>query len=183
MRRVQTIWILGDQLSLENAALVAAAPETARVLMVESKARGSVHRYHQIKLVFVYSAMRHFAAELRARGWSVDYYQLDEDLTFESAARVHLKKHRPEKFLLAEPNSFSETDALLKLGRKLRAPIEFLPTNQFLLPRAEFIDWAKDAPHLLMENHYRRMRKRFLQPNGKPEGNAWNFDAENRGSS
>lgn len=73
--------------------------------MVESKARGSVHRYHRIKLVVVYSAMRHFAAELRARP-AVDYYNLDQELTFESAAREHYEKHRPEKFVLAEPNSF-----------------------------------------------------------------------------
>ena len=180
---MQTIWILGDQLSFEHVALVNEAPDTAQVLMVESKARGSAHRYHQIKLVLIYSAMRHFAAELRERGWLVDYYHLDQDLTFESAARMHHEKHHPEKFLLAEPNSFIETDAITKLGRKLRVPVEFLPTAQFLLPRAEFAASAKDSKQLLMENHYRRMRKRFgflMQADGKPEGGAWNLDAENR---
>ncbi len=180
---MHTIWILGDQLSLENAALAAASPETARVLMVESKARGAVHRYHQIKLVLVYSAMRHFAAELRERGWSVDYHRLEEGVTFETAARAHYEKHQPEKFVLAEPNSFFETDALTALGRKLRVPVEFVPTTQFLLPRGDFAAWAKDSRHLLMENHYRRMRKRFgflMTKSGEPEGGAWNFDAENR---
>jgi deoxyribodipyrimidine photolyase-related protein len=98
------------------------------------------------------TALRHFAAELHERGWSVDYHDLDDGFTFDSAARAHCEKHRPEKFLLAEPNSFFETDALIKLGRKLRLPVEFLPTNQFLVPRADFIAWAKDSRHLLMEN-------------------------------
>ncbi|MGI8891551.1 MAG: cryptochrome/photolyase family protein [Chthoniobacterales bacterium] len=63
--------MLGDQLSFEHAALAAAGPNNPRVLMLESKARDSVHRYHQIKLVVVYSARRHFAAGLRRRGWTL----------------------------------------------------------------------------------------------------------------
>ncbi|MEO8044741.1 MAG: cryptochrome/photolyase family protein [Spartobacteria bacterium] len=178
-----TIWILGDQLSPEHAALAAYSPKTARLLMVESKARGAVERYHQIKLVLVYSAMRHFAEDLRTRGFYVDYYPLEDGHTFESAARRHVAKHHPEKFVLAEPNSFFETDALTKVGRALGVPVEFLPSTQFLLPRAEFEAWAKGSRRLLMENHYRRMRKRFgwlVQDNGEPVGGAWNFDSENR---
>lgn len=180
---MQTIWILGDQLSPEHAALVRVRPGKSRVLMVESKARGAAHRYHQIKLVLVYSAMRHFAAELREAGWEVDYYALEDSLTFEQAARQHLEKYQPTQFVLAEPNSYLEQDALSRLGRKLRVPVEFLPTTQFLLPREDFKSWAGESNHLLMENHYRRMRKRFgwlMQKNGAPAGGAWNFDPENR---
>ncbi|MEO7165852.1 MAG: cryptochrome/photolyase family protein [Chthoniobacterales bacterium] len=178
-----TIWILGDQLSLEHAALAAYSPKTARVLMVESKARGAVERYHQIKLVLVYSAMRHFAEELRACGWQVDYYPLENRHTFESAARRHIAQHHPDKFVFAAPNSSFETDALTKVGRVLGLPFEFLSSTQFLLPRAEFEAWAQGSRRLLMENHYRRMRKRFgwlMQDDGEPVGGAWNFDAENR---
>jgi deoxyribodipyrimidine photolyase-like uncharacterized protein len=38
---VNTVWILGDQLSPEHAALTQTNPRESRVLMVESKARGS----------------------------------------------------------------------------------------------------------------------------------------------
>ena len=51
-----TVWILGDQLSPEHAALTETDQREARVLMIESKARGSLIRYHQIQLVLVYSA-------------------------------------------------------------------------------------------------------------------------------
>ncbi len=178
-----TLWILGDQLSFEHAALVAHSPASARILMVESRARGAAERYHQIKLVLVYSAMRHFAEELRTRGWQVDYFTLEENHTFESAARAHLAKHAPSKFVLAAPNSFFETEALTRLGRVLGVPVEFLPSTQFLLSRAEFEAWAGESRRLLMENHYRRMRKRFgwlMQEDGEPVGGAWNFDPENR---
>jgi deoxyribodipyrimidine photolyase-related protein len=59
-----TVWILGDQLSLRNAALVGCDPRTTEVLMIESRARGGHQRYHQQMLVLVYSAMRHFRHEL-----------------------------------------------------------------------------------------------------------------------
>jgi deoxyribodipyrimidine photolyase-related protein len=178
-----TIWVLGDQLSPVHAALAQCRKKDAVVLMVESKARGSVLRYHQQKLVLVYAAMRHFAAELRDAGWQVDYKELAEDHTFETAARDHLARYQSSRILIAEPNSFFETDALQKLGRKLSVPIEFVPTQQFLCTREEFRKWAGKSARLLMENHYRRMRKKtgyLMRPDGQPESERWNFDAENR---
>ena len=179
---MNTVWILGDQLSLTNSALGAAQRQYDMILMVESRARGKVLRYHQQKLVLIYAAMRHFAAELEKAGWRVDYVPLEEGLTFESAARRHLEKFAPEKFVLAEPNSFFEADALTKLGRKLRLQVEFLPTAQFLCGREEFRRWAGASARLLMENHYRRMRSKtgFLMRDGKPVDNRWNFDSANR---
>ena len=64
---MKTIWFLGDQLSLEHEALKNAPNESA-VFLIEAKARGSRLRYHRLKLVLIYSAMRHFARDLRARG-------------------------------------------------------------------------------------------------------------------
>jgi deoxyribodipyrimidine photolyase-related protein len=180
---MQTVWILGDQLSPEHAALAQTDPSESRVLMVESKARGSAFRYHKLKLVLVYSAMRHFARDLRAAGWEVDYQLIEGTGTFEDGVRRHLEKHQPEKLVLAEPNSFGETDAVLKLGRKLRVDVELLPTEQFLVARDDFRTWATGKRRLVMENHYRRMRKRFgwlMDEHGEPVGGAWNLDAENR---
>jgi deoxyribodipyrimidine photolyase-like uncharacterized protein len=82
--------------------------------MIESKARGSTLPYHQLKLVLVYSAMRHFAAELRESGWVVDYRLINETPAFEAGLRHHLETHRPDALVLAEPNSFPETDAITK---------------------------------------------------------------------
>ena len=38
---MNAVWILGDQLSAEHAALSQTGPDESRVLMIESKARGS----------------------------------------------------------------------------------------------------------------------------------------------
>ncbi|MBA3386686.1 MAG: cryptochrome/photolyase family protein, partial [Chthoniobacterales bacterium] len=49
----------GRSTFIQHAALAQTNPRASRVLMVESKVRGSTLRYHKLKLVLVYSAMRH----------------------------------------------------------------------------------------------------------------------------
>ena len=180
---MNTVWILGDQLSPEHAALAQTNPRKSRVLMVESKTRGSAFRYHKLKLVLVYSAMRHFARDLRHAGWQVDYQLIENTGTFADGLQRHIATHKPAKLVLAEPNSFPETETVLKLGRKLRIPVELVPTKQFLLSREEFRAWASGQKRLVMENHYHRMRDRFgflMEPDGRPSGGAWNFAPEIR---
>jgi deoxyribodipyrimidine photolyase-related protein len=94
---------------------------------------------------------------------------------------AHVKKHRTREILVTAPNNYDEDVAVHKLARKF--PISVVPTRQFLVPREEFIAWAKGKKSLLMETHYRRMRAEFgflMEADGKPVGGRWNFDEENR---
>lgn len=181
---MQSVWIFGDQLSLSSSALLAAERRgQGVVLMIESKARGAHIRHHQQKLVLIYSAMRHFAEELRSAGWEVDYHRLEETPTFEAGLRRHLAKYQPEALLLADPNDFLMTEVARKVGRKFRLGIEFFPSTQFLLSREEFSSRAGTRQWLVMELHYREMRKRtgyLMEADNRPTGGAWNFDVENR---
>ena len=63
------ILILGDQLSPGISSLRHADPARDTVLMAEVAAEAGYADHHKQKLVLVFSAMRHFAAELRAAGW------------------------------------------------------------------------------------------------------------------
>ena len=69
------IWILGDQLSQKQAALARFQEHKTEtpVVFIESLDYARQRRYHAQKLVLVWSAMRHFAEELRAEGWPVNY--------------------------------------------------------------------------------------------------------------
>ena len=177
----RTIWVLGDQLGPDNAALAGARKKDDVLFMVESpKALGKL-AYHQQRLVLLLSAARHFAEEKRQEGWKVDYHALEEGGAWETALSAHVKNFKPERILVAQPNNYDEQQAVEKLAKKF--PIEILPTRQFLVPRADFIDWAKGKKSLLMETHYRRVRQEFgflMQPDGQPVGGRWNFDEENR---
>jgi deoxyribodipyrimidine photolyase-related protein len=72
-----SVWILGDQLLTRHPALAEAAKthskERVRVVLVESAVRSSRLPYQRKKLVLLFSAMRHYAADLRQKGHVVDY--------------------------------------------------------------------------------------------------------------
>jgi len=179
MRR--TIWILGDQLGVENAALTGARKDSDVLFLVESGRGLGKLRYHQQRLVLLLSAQRHFAEEMRKAGWTVDEHRLGRGVTWESALAAHVKKHKPERILLTQPNNYDEQEAAGKLAKKF--PLEMVPTRQFLVPRGDFMAWAQGKKSLLMETHYRRVRTEFgflMEEDGKPVGGRWNFDEENR---
>jgi len=79
------ILILQDQLSLSQSALSdlqvrmgpAEAQSHCRVLLIESS--GSLERMplHRQRLVLLWSALRHFVAELRGAGWQVDHREAE----------------------------------------------------------------------------------------------------------
>jgi len=176
-----SIWIMGDQLSLENSALQLANRSEDQLVLIESRAHGSRLPYHKHRQILIYSAMRHFAAEREGEGWTVDYHSLERTPDFVTALRRHLEEHRPDRILMAEPNNHFEMVAVEKLKKQL--PLEIVPTRQFLISRKEFREWAAGKKRVLMESHYRRMRQRFellLTEKGDPEGGKWNFDHDNR---
>lgn len=177
----RTIWILGNQLGPDNAALAGARKGEDVIFFVESERGLRKLSYHKKRLVLVISAQRHCAEEMRKAGWTVDYHVLGRGVTWESALTAHVKKHKSERVLLTQPNNYDEQAAAEKLAKKF--PLEILPTRQFLVPREEFIAWAGGKKSLLMETHYRRVRKEFgflMDPDGEPAGGQWNFDEENR---
>jgi deoxyribodipyrimidine photolyase-related protein len=178
---MRAVWILGDQLHEDHPALARADRKADRVLFIESRKRSEQVRYHQLKLVLIFSAMRHRAEALRAQGWAVDYIELTE--SFAEGLQDYVHKHRPQSILVQEPSQYNFRQALPALSRKLGVPIEVLPTNQFLVSQPDFSAWAAESKRLLMENHYRRIRKKLgilMDGNGEPAGGAWNFDSANR---
>ncbi len=102
------IWILGDQLSPAHPALAAMeqrlgleqARRQCRVLLIESSSVLAWRRYHRQKLVLVWSAMRHFAAELREAGWMVDHQEAG---SFAEALTNWIAEHGISVLELMEP--------------------------------------------------------------------------------
>ena len=71
-------FVLGDQLTRSLTALDGLDPDHDVVLMVEVGAEATYVRHHKQKIAFVFSAMRHFAEDLRREGITVDYVALDD---------------------------------------------------------------------------------------------------------
>ena len=107
---------LGDQLSLTLSSLRAANRESSVVLIAEVMEEAQYVPHHARKLAFIFSAMRHFAAELEADGWRVEYTRLDNpenagNLRGELARAV--ERYRPKRVLVTHPGEHRVLEALL----------------------------------------------------------------------
>jgi deoxyribodipyrimidine photolyase-related protein len=183
----QSLWICGTQLSHNSAGLKNISKDRP-ILMVESLERSQWYNYSKIKLVLIFSAMRHFRDELIEKGYTVDYYKIPEDTKpqhkgFNDALQIHLKKFKSDKVLFMKDADISMNNFAISVFEKLKIKYKLFENNLFLTDLMEFEEWASSQKRLLMENHYRRMRKKYnilLDENGNPEGGEWNYDKENR---
>ena len=154
--------------------------------MIESYPRGTHIQYHQQKLTLLYSAMRHYSADLKKRKFNTLYHHLTDSparADYTTVLAKWIDQHRIREIHLLEPNEYDALHSLPALSKKLGVPIHSHPSPQFLVPRAEFATWASGKKHLLMETHYRRLRTErniLMTPQGQPEGGDWNLDDQNR---
>ncbi len=177
------IWVLGDQLNLAQAALSAFQPGQVRVLLIESTSVLAKHTFHQQKLVLVWSAMRHFAAELEQAGWEVDQRRAD---SFSQALSAWLDEQAIEELHLMEPADRPFRQAIETSVSKLAAQrtlrLVWHPSNAFLWSRDDFAAWTGRYRQLRLELFYREGRRRFgvLMDGSEPLGGQWNYDHDNR---
>ncbi len=175
------IWVLGDQLHPHQAALASCSPGEAQVLLVESGSVLARRAYHRQKLVLVWSAMRHFSADLQAAGWAVDYREAGN---FGTAVRAWIAAHGITELRLMEPADREFRQAIGALELPVR--LVWLPSNAFLWSRQDFAAWAALYRQLRLELFYREGRRRFgvlMEGQGRaaqPLGGQWNYDADNR---
>ena len=155
------------------------------ILMMEVREEATYVKHHKQKIVLIFSAMRHFAAELRREGWTVDYVAFDYpenagSFTGEVARAV--ERHSPACIRVVEPGEWRVRAAMDEWADKFACPIEILPDDRFVCAIGEFAEWAHDRQTLTMEFFYREMRRKtgLLMDGDKPVGGRWNLDAENR---
>ncbi|MFZ4809667.1 MAG: cryptochrome/photolyase family protein [Hyphomicrobiaceae bacterium] len=153
--------------------------------MCELAEEATYFRHHKKKIILLFSAMRHFANELRAQGWRVAYTRLDDDgnsgsLAGEVARAV--ATHRPERILITEPGDWRVLQIIRSWSNQLNLPVDVRADTRFVYSTDEFAAWAKDRKQLRMEYFYRDMRRKtgLLMDGPAPVGGQWNFDHDNR---
>ncbi|MBQ0744532.1 MAG: cryptochrome/photolyase family protein [Pseudomonas sp.] len=179
------ILILGDQLDEAISSLRDADPQRDRILMAEVMEEGRYVPHHPQKILFVLSAMRHFAEQWRADGFTVDYVRLD-DAGNSGSLLGELERARtrlaPERILLCKPSEWRLLD-IFQQAQQRWSELELRDDERFFCTQSRFEAWAKGRKQLRMELFYREMRKHtqlLMDPDGGPAGGAWNYDADNR---
>lgn len=179
------ILILWDQLSLGISSLEAGKQAEDLVLFVEAAEEATYVSHHKKKLAFLFSAMRHFAKELSAAGWTVSYIKLDDPENTGSLIgeiKSAVGGHGFDQILVTEPGEWRLYKKIQELNFDLSIPVTILEDTRYLCSRKEFSEWAGGRKQIRMENFYRDMRRKtgLLLNNEEPEGGKWNFDKENR---
>lgn len=179
------ILILGDQLSPTMSSLAASDSELDLVLMCEVMAEATYVKHHKKKIILLFSAMRHFADELRARGWRVAYTRLDDPHnagSFSGEIERAIAMHSPRSIFVTEPSEWRLLHEMQTWMERLHLPVKMLTDTRFICTNDEFQAWASDRKQLRMEYFYRAMRRKtnLLMEGDQPAGGVWNLDHENR---
>ncbi|MBL8583454.1 MAG: cryptochrome/photolyase family protein [Rhizobiaceae bacterium] len=178
--------ILGDQLSARLDIVAGADKGRDVFLLAEVMTEATYVRHHVKKIAFLFSAMRHFAEALRNVGHAVRYVALDDDGNSQSLDGEILRAVEalgPGRVVVTEPGEWRLREGFEALRLALPVPLDILPDTRFLCSHPDFNAWAEGRRELRMEYFYREMRRRhqiLMEPDGKPSGGRWNFDAENR---
>ncbi|MEQ5775261.1 cryptochrome/photolyase family protein [Thalassospira sp. NFXS8] len=177
--------ILGDQLSQSISCLTGCDKTRDTILMCEVWDEATYVAHHKKKIAFLFSAMRHFARDLRKAGYNIDYIQLDDaenSGSFRGEVNRAIARHAPEQIIVTHPGEYRVLQDMKTWQETFGLPVEIRDDDRFLCGLDEFRDWAKDRTQLRMEFFYREMRKKhgILLENGKPVGGQWNFDTQNR---
>ncbi len=178
--------VLGDQLSLENPALIGFDPSLDLIVMAEVMEESTHVWSHPQRITLFLSAMRHFAQTLRAEGYPLQYYALDEH-HFASLSEVWqslIDSHAPQAIKLCEPGDWRVLQSAQAVAEAGQLTLEVLPDAHFMCSTVQFQRWASkyQSNSLRMEFFYREMRKRYaiLMAGDEPVGGTWNYDQDNR---
>jgi deoxyribodipyrimidine photolyase-related protein len=178
--------ILADQLSSRLEIVSQSEKGVDVFLLAEVMAEATYVHHHVKKIAFLFAAMRHFAEALRSAGHVVRYIALDDPANVQSLDGEILRAVealRPSRVAITEPGEWRLREGFEALRLALAVPLDILPDTRFLCSHSEFGAWSEGRRELRMEYFYRDMRRRYgvlLEPDGKPSGGRWNFDAQNR---
>ncbi|MEO0543945.1 MAG: cryptochrome/photolyase family protein [Pseudomonadota bacterium] len=174
---------MGDQLS-RNLSSLADIGENDVIFMCEVWDEATYVRHHKKKLAFVFSAMRHFAKDLRLDGYQVDYQKLGEheEENFTDALRAAVRRHDVERIMVTEASEWRVSEAQKQWAEAIGIEVEVRSDDRFIASHQEFQNWASGRKELRMEYFYRDMRRKtgYLMAGEHPEGGQWNYDKDNR---
>ena len=178
--------ILGDQLSPAISSLADTDRDVDVILLAEVMDECTYVKHHKKKIVFVLSAMRHFAQELEAEGYHVDYVKLTDDGntgTLKGEVERALKRHKANRLIITRPGEYRLAEDMESWSADLGVELTPCDDDRFLCALDDFNRWADGRKELRMEYFYREMRRKtsfLMDEDGKPESGQWNFDKDNR---
>ena len=181
------VLVLGDQLDIGATALEGFDPAQDQLWMAEV-AQESEHVWSAKQRTTVFlSAMRHFAAELRAKSWPLHYVTLDapdNSGTLAGELAKAIATYQPQTLVMTAPGDWRVLQDLRGAALAAKVPMDVRDDLHFFSTVRDFAAHAKGRKQLRLEYWYRELRQKtgILMDGKAPVGGQWNFDADNRAS-
>lgn len=179
-------FILGDQLSDSLPSLALIDKHDDIVFLCEVMEEATYVAHHPKKIAFLFSAMRHFAQQLRGRGYRVRYTQYNDASntgSFEKELYRTIAEENISELHVTHPGEWRVLQKMETLKKQLGIPFTIHEDTRFLCSIDEFNTWGKGKKQWRMEYFYRMMRQKYhllMDNQGNPIGGTWNYDAQNR---
>ncbi|BBO27792.1 cryptochrome/photolyase family protein [Alteromonas sp. I4] len=179
--------ILGDQLNEQISSLSDCDKQNDVVLIAEVREEATYVKHHKKKIVLLFSAMRHFANQLRDANFNVAYrYYDDEDnqCSLLNEVKLAIQQHNLQHVVVTFPGEYRLLKSMQQWEHVLGVSVEIRPDDRFISTPEQFSKWADGRKQWRMEYFYRDMRRQtgLLMEGDQPIGGKWNFDHDNRKS-
>jgi deoxyribodipyrimidine photolyase-related protein len=176
--------ILGDQLNSNHSWFQTKEDSITYVLMeIRSETDYAIH--HIQKIAGFFSAMQHFAKELKSKGHKVIYIHLNDKnnlQSFDKNIELLIKEEQFTNFEHQFPDEYRLDELLKNLCQSLSISTSVVDSEHFMSSRNELGDFFEGKKTFLMESFYHMMRKKhnLLMQGNKPLTGKWNYDGDNR---
>lgn len=177
--------ILGDQLNIKHSWFNKVDEQVVYVLM-EVTSETDYAQHHIQKVIGFFSAMRAFAAELKALHHHVIYLKLNDKnnlQAFDKNCQAIIVSEKITHFEYQLPDEYRVDMHLQNFVSSLKITHQVYDTEHFYTERNELGHFFKGKKTFLMESFYRHMRKKhqvLLINADEPLHGKWNFDEDNR---
>lgn len=178
--------ILGDQLHHQLATLKYLDRSEDVILMAEVLEESTYVAHHPQKIALIFSAMRHFAKELKAQGWRVRYHAFNRNSEIKKLIHFVQAQHQllpATALIITQCGEYRlQHEIESNWSTQLQLPVHCLDDDRFFCSSMQFRQWAGKYKTLRMEYFYREMRKQtqYLMQGQQPIGGQWNYDSVNR---
>ncbi len=174
--------VFADQLSLSNLVINNINKDDF-LLFYEPLDTFYEIRHHKHKITLLISSLRKLVTKVKHTNILHHKITKKNNQNLKDALFEIVDKNNINKIMVSKPSDFKIYKDLLFFSQSNNIELEILEDKKFISNVEDFTDWASDKKTRIQEYYYRWLRKKyniFMNQEGKPIGDKWNFDKDNR---
>ena len=140
-------------------------------------------KHHKQKITLLVSALRHLIEKINHKNVIHQKIEKNKKHDLVKLLKKIISDENINKIIIAKPSDFKIYKDLMFFSQSNNIALEVLDDRKFISSASDFSEWASDKKTRIQEYYYRWLRKKyniFMNEEGKPVGDKWNFDKDNR---